>query len=43
LLLVAFGSTELTGMTFALLRRFRELVWILIGLAAVALSKPTAA
>ncbi len=28
LLLKAFGYSDLTGMTFALLRRFRELVWI---------------
>ena len=30
--LLAFGYTDLTGITFALLRRVRELVWILLGL-----------
>jgi uncharacterized protein (TIRG00374 family) len=39
MLLVAFGSTELMGITFALLRRFRELLWILIGLVMLALNK----
>ena len=38
LLLKAFGCSEVTGITFALLRRFRELVWIGIGLAALAWS-----
>ena len=33
LLLTAFGYSEVTGITFALLRRFRELVWIGLGLA----------
>jgi hypothetical protein len=32
LLLQAFGYSDLTGITFALLRRFRELVWIVVGL-----------
>lgn len=32
LLLQAFGYSDVTGITFALLRRFRELVWIAIGL-----------
>jgi uncharacterized protein (TIRG00374 family) len=36
LLLKAFGYSDLTGMTFALLRRFRELVWIGIGLLCLA-------
>ncbi|MEW6245488.1 MAG: lysylphosphatidylglycerol synthase transmembrane domain-containing protein [Nitrospirota bacterium] len=36
LLLTAFGYDEVTGMTFALLRRFRELVWIAIGLLCLA-------
>lgn len=36
LLLVAFGYSDLSGMTFALLRRFRELVWIAIGIACLA-------
>ena len=31
-LLLAFGYTDLTGITFALLRRVREIVWILLGL-----------
>ena len=35
-LLVAFGYTDLTGITFALLRRFRELVWIGFGLVCLA-------
>jgi uncharacterized protein (TIRG00374 family) len=39
MLLVAFGYTELTGITFALLRRFRELVWIGIGLAVLAATR----
>lgn len=37
LLLQAFGYSDVTGITFALLRRFRELVWIGIGLACVAM------
>ncbi|MCE3224120.1 MAG: conserved rane protein of unknown function [Nitrospira sp.] len=37
LLLTAFGYGEVTGMTFALLRRFREFVWIAIGLACLAM------
>ena len=36
LVLVAFGYTELTGITFALLRRVRELVWIALGLGCLA-------
>jgi glycosyltransferase 2 family protein len=36
LLLKAFGYSDLTGVTFALLRRFRELVWIGIGLLCLA-------
>ena len=36
LLLQAFGYSDVTGITFALLRRFRELAWIGIGLAALA-------
>jgi len=35
LLLQAFGYSDVTGITFALLRRFRELVWIGIGLACL--------
>jgi len=37
LLLQAFGYSDVTGMTFALLRRFREVVWIGIGLVCLAL------
>ncbi len=36
LLVTAFGYSEVTGITFALLRRFRELVWIGIGLVCFA-------
>ncbi len=32
LLVTTFGYGEVTGITFALLRRFRELVWVIIGL-----------
>lgn len=37
LLLNAFGYSDVTGITFALLRRFRELVWIGIGLLCLLL------
>ena len=37
LLLNAFGYSDLTGITFALLRRFRELVWIGLGLLCLTL------
>jgi uncharacterized protein (TIRG00374 family) len=37
LLLKAFGYSDVTGITFALLRRFREVVWIGIGLLCLAL------
>jgi uncharacterized protein (TIRG00374 family) len=37
LLLSAFGYSDITGITFALLRRFRELVWIGIGLLCLLL------
>ncbi len=37
LLLKAFGYSDVTGITFALLRRFRELVWIGIGLLCLVL------
>ena len=37
LLLQAFGYSDVTGMAFALLRRFRELVWIGIGLLCLAM------
>ncbi|MEP6957452.1 MAG: lysylphosphatidylglycerol synthase transmembrane domain-containing protein [Nitrospirota bacterium] len=36
LLLEAFGYSDVTGITFALLRRFREMVWIGIGLLCLA-------
>lgn len=36
LLLQAFGYSDVMGITFALLRRFRELVWIGIGLLCLA-------
>jgi len=36
LLLVAFGYTDLIGITFALVRRLRELVWIGLGLLCLA-------
>jgi glycosyltransferase 2 family protein len=36
LLLQAFGYSDVTGITFALLRRFRELMWIAIGLFCLA-------
>jgi uncharacterized protein (TIRG00374 family) len=35
LVLVAFGYSEVTGLTFALVRRVRELVWIAVGLACL--------
>lgn len=35
LLLMSFGYTEVTGITFALVRRLREILWILIGLACL--------
>lgn len=34
-LVTAFGYSEVTGITFALLRRFRELVWIGLGLVCL--------
>jgi uncharacterized protein (TIRG00374 family) len=37
LLLKAFGYSDVTGITFALLRRFRELVWIGVGLLCLML------
>ncbi len=36
LLVTAFGYSEVAGITFALLRRFREIVWIVIGLVCLA-------
>jgi uncharacterized protein (TIRG00374 family) len=38
LLLRAFGYSDVTGITFALLRRFRELVWIGLGLLCLMLA-----
>ena len=38
LLVTAFGYSEVAGITFALLRRFRELVWIALGLVCFALA-----
>lgn len=35
LVLVLFGYSDVTGITFALLRRVRELVWIAVGLACL--------
>jgi hypothetical protein len=35
LVLVAFGYSEVTGITFALLRRMRELIWIAVGLGCL--------
>lgn len=37
LLLEAFGYSGVAGITFALLRRFRELVWIAVGLLCLAM------
>ncbi|MEP6957450.1 MAG: hypothetical protein ABI980_01870 [Nitrospirota bacterium] len=37
LLLKAFGHNDVTGIAFALLRRFRELVWIGVGLLCLAM------
>ena len=37
LLLQAFGYSDVTGIAFALLRRFRELVWIGIGLLCLSM------
>lgn len=37
LLLQTFGYSDVTGITFALLRRFREVVWIGIGLLCLAM------
>ncbi len=36
-LLTAFGFGDVTGITFALLRRFREFVWIALGLGCLAI------
>ncbi len=39
LLLVSFGYTEVTGITFALIRRLREILWIVIGLGCLMILK----
>ena len=39
LLLKAFGYSDVTGITFALVRRFRELVWIGVGLLCLAMQR----
>ena len=36
LLLRAYGYSDVTGMTFALLRRVRELIWIGVGVVCLA-------
>jgi len=43
LVLKAFGYSDVTGITFALIRRFRELVWIGLGLLCLALAGGRAA
>ena len=35
LLLLSYGYTDVTGITFALVRRLREIVWILVGLSCL--------
>ena len=42
-LLKDFGYSDVTGVTFALLRRFRELVWIGLGLLCLAMLRGRAA
>lgn len=37
LLLMSFGYSEVTGLTFALIRRLREILWIVIGLGCLVL------
>jgi len=39
LLLMSFGYTEVAGITFALIRRLREILWIVIGLGCLMLLK----
>jgi uncharacterized protein (TIRG00374 family) len=39
LLLMSFGYSEVTGITFALIRRLREILWILFGLVCLMLLK----
>ena len=35
LLLLSYGYTDVTGITFALVRRLREILWILVGLSCL--------
>jgi uncharacterized membrane protein YbhN (UPF0104 family) len=35
LLLMTFGYSEVTGITFALIRRMREILWIVFGLVCL--------
>jgi glycosyltransferase 2 family protein len=37
--LMSFGYSEVTGITFALIRRLREILWILLGLVCLMLLK----
>jgi len=37
LLLMSFGYTEVTGITFALIRRLREILWMVFGLGCLML------
>jgi len=39
LLLMSYGYTDLTGITFALVRRLREILWILVGLLCLVFLK----
>jgi uncharacterized protein (TIRG00374 family) len=41
-LLVGFGYDEVVGITFALIRRLREIIWIFIGLVILAVLKDRA-
>src|SRR2546422_4636385 len=43
LVFVAFGLTEAAGVTFALVRRVREIIWIAFGLWALAMQSRVAA
>ena len=42
-LLMGLGYGEMTGIAFAFVRRIRELIWILVGLACLAVLRGTAA
>ncbi len=39
LLLLSYGYTDVTGITFALVRRLREILWILVGLLCLVFLK----